>query len=68
MFIEIKLTFKSVSLVRIKNYLSIFNKNMENIFLGIGGIYKIIYFFLDFLQIVLQYQQHLDLQVQYGML
>ena len=52
MFIEIKLTFKSVSLVRIKNYLSIFNKNMENIFLGIGGIYKVIYFFNIFIILV----------------
>ena len=46
MFIEIKLTFKFVSLVEIKNYLLIFNKNMENIFLGVGGIYKIIYFLI----------------------
>ena len=47
MFIEIKLTFKYVSLVRIKNYLLILKKkNMGNIFLGIGGIYKIIYFLI----------------------
>ena len=46
MFIEIKLTFKSVSLVGIKNYLLIFNKNMKNIFLGVEDIYKIIYFLI----------------------
>ena len=57
MFIEIKLTFKSVSLVRIKNYLSIFNKNMENIFLGIGGIYKVIYFFFNIFIILVRHEK-----------
>ena len=31
-FIKIELTFKPITLVKTKNYLLIFNKNMENIF------------------------------------
>ena len=43
MIIKIKLTFKLIKLVKIKNYLSIFNKSMENTF-SYEDIYKTIYF------------------------
>ena len=42
--IKIKLTFKPISLVGIKNYLLIINKSTEKLSFNCGYNYKIIYF------------------------
>ena len=45
MFIKVKLTFKLISLVKIKKYLLVFNRSMEKISFNYRDIYKIIYFY-----------------------
>ena len=44
MAVKVKLTFKSINSVRIKNYLLIFKKNMEKYLLSVGVFIKLFIF------------------------
>ena len=48
MAIKVKLTFKSINSVRIKNYLLIFNNSMEKYLLSVGVFIKL-FIFLTYL-------------------